>query len=132
MIDFDLIAFALGCILGAFVGYRAADSLHKAIMPDLFRRTGVTPEKLESVMRDLQKEISQEEAVESSTAIDIKVEAVNGQLYVYRKENGEFLAQGKTYDEILGILKSRFNDVKFAVTKEDGADLLGLKENPTA
>lgn len=131
MIDFDLLAFALGCILGAFVGYRAADAMHKAIMPDLFRRTGVTPEKLEAVMRDLQKEIGQEEAVESSTAIDIKVEAVNGQLYVYRKENGEFLAQGKTYDEILGILKSRFNDVKFAVTKEDGADLLGLGNNPT-
>jgi len=131
MIDFDLMAFALGCILGAFVGYRAADAMHKAIMPDLFRRTGVTPEKLEAVMRDLQKEIGQEEAVESSTAIDIKVEAVNGQLYVYRKENGEFLAQGKTYDEILGILKSRFNDVKFAVTKEDGADLLGLGNNPT-
>jgi len=131
MIDFDLMAFALGCILGAFVGYRVADRMHKAIMPDLFRRTGVTPEKLESVMRDLQKEIGQEEAVDSSTAIDIKVEAVNGQLYVYRKENGEFLAQGKTYDEILSILKSRFNDVKFAVTKEDGADLLGLGNNPT-
>jgi hypothetical protein len=127
--EFDLLAFVLGCMLGAIVGYRVADRMHKAIIPDIFRRAGVTPEKLEQVMVDLQKEINDEV---KDPEINIKIEAVNGQLYVYRKETSEFLAQGTNYDEILGILKSKFTDVKFAVTKEDGAELLGLKENPTA
>lgn len=127
--EFDLLAFVLGCMLGAIVGYRVADRMHKAIIPDIFRRAGVTPEKLESVMVDLQKEINDEV---KDPEINIKIEAVNGQLYVYRKETSEFLAQGTNYDEILNILKSKFTDVKFAVTKEDGAELLGLKENPTA
>jgi hypothetical protein len=127
--EFDLLAFVLGCMLGAIVGYRVADRMHKAIIPDIFRRAGVTPEKLESVMADLQKEINDEV---KDPEINIKIEAVNGQLYVYRKETSEFLAQGTNYDEILDILKSKFTDVKFAVTKEDGAELLGLKENPTA
>jgi hypothetical protein len=44
----------------------------------------------------------------------------------------EFLGQGKNYEELLKILQSKFQNVKFAVAKEDGADLLGLvKENPT-
>jgi hypothetical protein len=105
--------------------------MHKAIIPDIFHRAGVTPEKLEQVMVDLQKEINQEDKT-IVPEINIKIEAVNGQLYVYRKETSEFLAQGTNYDEILDILKSKFTDVKFAVTKEDGAELLGLKENPTA
>jgi uncharacterized protein YabE (DUF348 family) len=129
--EFDLLAFVLGCMLGAIVGYRVADRIHKAVVPDLLRRAGVTPEKLEQVMVDLQKEIGQEVTV-AVAEINIKIEAVNGQLYVYRKETSEFLAQGTNYDEILNILKSKFTDVKFAVTKEDGAELLGLKENPTA
>jgi hypothetical protein len=129
--EFDLLAFVLGCILGAIVGYRVADRIHKSVVPDLLRRAGVTPEKLEQVMVDLQKEIGQEVTV-AVAEINIKVESVEGRLYVYRKETSEFLAQGTNYDEILGILKSKFTDVKFAVTKEDGAELLGLKENPTA
>jgi len=127
--EFDLLAFVLGCILGAIVGYRTSDRMHKAIIPDIFRRAGVTPEKLESVMADLQKEINDEV---KDPEINIKIEAVNGQLYVYRKETSEFLAQGTNYDEILDILKSKFTDVKFAVTKEDGAELLGLGNNPTS
>ena len=129
--EFDLLAFVLGCMLGAIVGYRVADRIHKDVVPDLLRRAGVTPEKLEQVMVDLQKEIGQEVTV-AVAEINIKVESVEGRLYVYRKETSEFLAQGTNYDEILGILKSKFTDVKFAVTKEDGAELLGLGNNPTA
>ena len=127
--ELDIVAFALGCIFGAVVGYRVADAMHKAIMPDLFRRTGVTPEKLEQVMRDLQKEVGEE--VKDSEIL-IKVEQHGEQLYVFRKDNDEFLGQGRNYDEILKILQSKFKDRKFAVQKEDGAELLGLiKDNPT-
>ena len=127
--ELDLLAFGLGCIFGSVVGYRVADAMHKAIMPDLFRRTGVTPEKLEQVMRDLQKEVGEEV---KDPEILIKVEQHGTQLYVFRKDNDEFLGQGTNYDEILKILQSKFKDVKFAVQKEDGAELLGLiKDNPT-
>ncbi len=127
--EFDIFTFLCGAILGGVAGYRVADHIHKSIMPDLFRRTGVTPEKLEQVMRDLQKEVGEEV---KDPEILIKVEQHGEQLYVYRKDNDEFIGQGRNYDEILKILQSKFKDVKFAVHKEDGADLLGLiKNNPT-
>jgi len=131
--EFDLFAFLLGCILGAFVGYRVCDHIHKAILPDLMQRLGATPDKLEQVMQDLKKEIGQEEGLDNVTEINIKVEQHGEQLYVFRKSNDEFLAQGRNYEELLKILQSKFKDVKFAVSKEDGAELLGLiKDNPTS
>jgi hypothetical protein len=126
--EFDLIAFVLGCILGGIVGYRMADHLHKKIVPDLLRRAGVTPEKLESVMADLQKELGQEDKTQL-TEINIMVERVEGRLYVYRKETSEFLAQGSNYDEILAALKLKFTEVRFAIAKEDGAELLDIPKN---
>jgi len=126
--EFDLIAFVLGCILGAIVGYRASDRVHKAVVPDLLRRAGVTPEKLESVMADLQKELGQEDKTQL-TEINIMVERVEGRLYVYRKETSEFLAQGSNYDEILAALKLKFTEVRFAIAKEDGAELLDIPKN---
>ena len=131
--EFDIFTFLLGACLGAVAGYRVADHIHKAIMPDLFKRAGVTPEKLERVMEDLKKEIGQVDDTANDTEILIKVEQHGTQLYVFRKDNDEFLGQGTNYDEILKILQSKFKNVKFAVHKEDGADLLGLiKDNPTS
>ena len=128
--EFDVMTFVIGAVLGAVAGYRVADHIHKSIIPDLLRRAGITPEKLEKIMEDLRQEIATGEAKES-VEIMIKVEQHGSQLYVFRKDNDEFLGQGKNKDEILAILRSKFKDVKFAVTKEDGADLLGLA-NPTS
>lgn len=131
--EFDVFAFLVGAILGAFAGYRVCDHIHKAIIPDLMHRVGVTPEKLEQVMQDLKKEIHQEEGTEKDPEVSIKVEQHGEQLYVFRKDTDEFLGQGKNYEELLKILQSKFQNVKFSVAKEDGAELLGLiKDNPTS
>ena len=84
-------------------------------------------------MEDLKKEIGQETEPDAAAEINIKVEQHGEQIYVFRKDTDEFLGQGRNYDEILKILQSKFQNVKFAVSKEDGADLLGLaKNNPTS
>ena len=129
--EFDLLAFVLGCILGGIVGYKAADALHKALIPDIFRRAGVTPEKLEAVMKDLQKEINIEEGrtVEFPN-LEIKVEQHGDRMYAYRKDSGLFLAQGKTRDELIAMITEKVSNVTLVITEADGAAL--IKENPTA
>ena len=128
--DFDLMAFVLGCILGGIVGYKAADSLHKALIPDIFRRAGVTPEKLESVMKDLQKEIDTEQGKASEFPnLEIKVEQHGDRMYAYRKDTGLFLAQGKTRDELIAMISEKVSNVTLVITEADGAAL--IKENPT-
>ena len=129
--EFDLLAFVLGCILGGIVGYKAADALHKALIPDIFRRAGVTPEKLEAVMKDLQREINVEEGRTTEFPnLEIKVEQHGDRMYAYRKDSGLFLAQGKTRDELIAMITEKVSNVTLVITEADGAAL--IKENPTA
>ena len=129
--EFDLMAFVLGCILGGIVGYRVADALHKALIPDIFRRAGVTQEKLEAVMKDLQKEINQEEGrTEEFPKLEIKIEQHGDRMYAYRKDTGLFLAQGKTRDELIAMITEKVANVTLVISEADGAGL--IKENPTA
>ena len=129
--EFDLMAFVLGCILGAIVGYRVADALHKALIPDIFRRAGVTQEKLEAVMKDLQKEITQAEGrTEEFPKLEIKIEQHGELMYAYRKDSGLFLAQGKTRDELIAMITDKVSNVTLVIAEADGAAL--IKENPTA
>ena len=129
--EFDLLAFVLGCILGGIVGYKAADALHKALIPDIFRRAGVTPEKLEAVMKDLQKEINQAEGKDTEFPnLEIKVEQHGDRMYAYRKDSGLFLAQGKTRDELIAMITEKVSNVTLVISEADGAVL--IKENPTS
>ena len=128
--EFDLLAFVLGCILGGIVGYKAADALHKTLIPDIFRRAGVTPEKLEAVMKDLQREINVEEGRTTEFPnLEIKVEQHGDAMYAYRKDTGLFLAQGKTRDELIAMISEKVANVTLVITEADGAAL--IKENPT-
>jgi len=129
--EFDLMAFVLGCILGGIVGYRVADALHKALIPDIFRRAGVTQEKLESVMKDLQKEINQEEGrTDEFPKLEIKIEQHGDRMYAYRKDTGLFLAQGKTREELIAMITEKVSNVTLVIAEADGAAL--IKENPTS
>jgi len=129
--EFDLMAFVLGCILGGIVGYRVADALHKALIPDIFRRAGVTQEKLEAVMKDLQKEINQEQGrTEEFPKLEIKIEQHGDRMYAYRKDTGLFLAQGKTRDELIAMITEKVSNVTLVISEADGAGL--IKENPTS
>ena len=129
--EFDLLAFVLGCILGAIVGYRVADQLHKALIPDIFRRAGVTPEKLESVMKDLQKEIDVEEGrTNEFPKLEIKVEQHGEFMFAYRKDTDLFLAQGRTRDELIAMIGQKVANVTLVISEADGAKL--IKENPTS
>ena len=128
--EFDLLAFVLGCILGGIVGYRVSDALHKTLIPDIFRRAGVTPEKLEAVMKDLQREINVEEGrTDEFPKLEIKVEQHGEFMFAYRKDSGLFLAQGKTRDELIAMISQKVANVTLVISEADGAML--IKENPT-
>ena len=129
--EFDLLAFVLGCILGGIVGYRLANHLHQAVISDLFQRVGITPEKMESVMKDLQKEINQAEGKDTEFPnLEIKVEQHGDNMFAYRKDSGLFLAQGKTRDELIAMISEKVSNVTLVITEADGAKL--IKENPTS
>jgi len=129
--EFDLLTFVLGCILGGIVGYRVSDYLHQSVIADLLRRAGITPDRLLTIMKDLQKEINQEEGrTEEFPKLEIKIEQHGELMFAYRKDSGLFLAQGKTRDELIAMITDKVSNVTLVIAEADGAAL--IKENPTA
>lgn len=127
--EFDILAFLIGCLVGVFVGWRINDHFHTILTTDLLKAVGVGESQLRKAITKLQGELPTSEDVLPS--IEVRVESVDDQLYVYRLDNQEFLCQGATRDDIINCLTTRFHkDFKIIVSEEHGAQY--LKESPTS
>ena len=108
-----------------------ADHIHKAVIADLLERAGVTPEKLEEIMLDLQKEMDPESVTSKELPdLEITIEQHSNTLYAFRKDNAEFLGQGATRDELIERISKKVSNVTLIIAEGDGAAL--IKENPTS
>lgn len=130
MIDDTTIFFLTGLAIGLFVGYRAADAFHKAMVGDILRRAGVTPEKLQEMMVEMQKEIGIEPEEGEFPKVEIKIEQHSGQLYAFRKDNDQFLGQGTDRETLLKTIAEKLTNVTLVISEADGAG--HIKENPTS
>lgn len=127
--EFDTLAFLIGCLVGVFVGWRITDQFHTSLTTDLLKAVGVGESQLKKAIENLQRELPGSEDVLPS--VEVRVESVNDQLYVYRLDNQEFLCQGATRDDIINCLTTRFHkDFKIIVSEEHGAQY--LKESSTS
>ena len=128
--EFDLLAFLIGCVIGGIVGWRVCDRFHTSLTTDILKAVGVGESQLKKAIENLQAELPQgtEPAL---PGVEVRVESVDNQLYVYRLDTMEFLCQGATRDDIINCLATRFHkDFKIIVSEEHGAQY--LKPNPTA
>jgi hypothetical protein len=127
--EFDLLAFLIGCVVGGIVGWKINDQLHTSLTTDLLKTVGVTESDLKQAIIKLQGE--QPDSEDVLPGVEVRVESVDNQLYVYRLDTMEFLCQGATRDDIINCLATRFHkDFKIIVSEEHGAQY--LKPNPTA
>jgi hypothetical protein len=127
--EFDTLAFLIGCLVGVFVGWKINDRFHTSLTTDLLKTVGVTESDLRKAITKLQGE--QPDSEEVLPGVEVRVESVDNQLYVYRLDTMEFLCQGATRDDIIDCLATRFHkDFKIIVSEEHGAQY--LKPNPTS
>jgi hypothetical protein len=128
--EFDLLAFLIGCVIGGIVGWRICDRFHTSLTTDLLKAVGVGESQLKQAILNLQAELPQG-TEDAMLQVEVKVEQVNEQLYVYRLDTMEFLCQGFTRDGIIAKLTDRFHtDLKIVISDENGGQY--LKESPTA
>ena len=127
--EFDILAFLIGCLVGVFVGWKINDQLHTSLTTDLLKTVGVTESDLRKAITKLQGE--QPDSDDVLPGVEVRVESVDNQLYVYRLDTMEFLCQGATRDDIIDCLATRFHkDFRIIVSEEHGAQY--LKPNPTS
>ena len=127
--EFDTLAFLIGCLVGVFVGWKINDQFHTSLTTDLLKTVGVTESDLRKAITKLQGE--QPDSEDVLPGVEVRVESVDNQLYVYRLDTQEFLCQGATRDDIIDCLATRFHkDFRIIVSEEHGAQY--LKPNPTS
>lgn len=118
-----LVGFIIGYIVGKAVANWTSAMAFKEILNDL----GISNAQLEKVKakidRDLQEKTGAPEEVEL-TPMEIKIEQHQGQLYAFRKDNDQFLGQGKTREELIEHLKQNLTNVRLIISEEDGAKLI--------
>jgi hypothetical protein len=73
----------------------------------------------------------QPKASQDLPSVEVRVEQVDDQLYVYRLDTMEFLCQGANREAVVACLADRFHkDFKISISEEHGARY--LKESPTS
>lgn len=126
----DLIDFILGLVLGGFVGFKIAEYIHVTMFKDILMKLKVSEADMRNMMQDLQKDLP-EDHEDAMPRVEVKVECVNDQLYVYRLDTMEFLCQGANREAVLACLADRFHkDFTIVLSEEHGAKY--LKESPTS
>ena len=126
----DLIDFILGLVLGGFVGFKIAEYIHVTMFRDILVKLKVSESDMRTMVQDLQKDLP-EDHEDAMPRVEVKVECVNDQLYVYRLDTMEFLCQGATREAVLACLADRFHkDFTIVLSEEHGAKY--LKESPTS
>jgi uncharacterized protein YihD (DUF1040 family) len=126
----DLLDFILGLVLGGFVGFKIAEYIHITMFKDILMKLKVSESDMRNMMKDLQKDLP-EDHEDAMPRVEVKVECVNDQLYVYRLDTMEFLCQGANREAVLACLADRFHkDFTIVLSEEHGAKY--LKESPTA
>jgi uncharacterized protein YihD (DUF1040 family) len=124
----DVIWFLIGAFLGGLVGFKIAEHIHTTIFKDILMKLKVSESDMRDMMRDLQEDLP-EDHEDAMPRVEVKVECVNDQLYVYRLDTMEFLCQGANREAVIACLSDRFHkDFKIILSEENGAKY--LKESP--
>jgi uncharacterized protein YihD (DUF1040 family) len=124
----DVIWFLIGTFLGGLVGFKIAEHIHTTIFKDILMKLKVSESDMRDMMRDLQEDLP-EDHEDAMPRVEVKVECVNDQLYVYRLDTMEFLCQGANREAVIACLSDRFHkDFKIILSEENGAKY--LKESP--
>jgi hypothetical protein len=120
--EFDVVAFILGCVLGAIVGWKINDRFHTSLTTDLLKTVGVSEADLRQAITKLQRDSSEDAEL---PRVEVRIEEVNGGLYAYRIDTGEFLGQGTDQITLIDRIKE-INKTNFIliVSQSNGADLL--------
>ena len=126
MMEIDFVWLLTGVCIGGFVGFKVAEYIHVTMFRDILVKLKVKDSDMRGMIQDLQKDLTED----AMPRVEVKVELVNDQLYVYRLDTMEFLCQGANREAVLACLSERFHkDFTIVLSEEHGAKY--LKESPT-
>jgi len=120
-----LLTFTIGCLLG----WKICDIWTRVMIKELLEDMGLTDqqqkllrEKCVTELRSAGLEVEDDES--EIPEIEVTLEQHQGVIFAYSKDDGSFMAQGKTRDELFNALRARYKEIRCVVAAENGAELL--------
>ena len=117
----DLILAAVGFALGFYLGAKFMKLFERSIIKAALKELGVTDEQMTKATERMREQVRDEQGM---VEVHIKVEQHGDQFYIYRKDNDEFLVQGRSLEEMKDTLQRRFGSVRLVADAADGGKLL--------
>lgn len=118
--------------LGFYVGYKIAEAILLFTFKKVLEEFNIGAKELESISERLGVEYpknptaaAEDSEEEELPKVAIEVEQLGTTLYAYRKDNGRFLGQATSPEELIIRIGERLSNVKLIVSREDGGELLG-------
>ena len=121
----DYIDLIMVFVLGCYVGWKVQEKLMYMTMMDMFDKAGINKQDLGKFVGHWKKELDAEDGLDVREVVDIRVEQHGEDLYAYRKDNEEFIAQGNSKESLMTRLGETMTGKKLLISEGDGAELIG-------
>lgn len=120
----DTLSFIIVFVCGAYIGYKLNELLMVRIFRSMLDDAGITDKQLNQFAEHWKTKLGTEDDSVTLEIVEVKIEKVNDQLYAFRVENDEFIAQGKTKEDLLAAIEKRMTNVKLVISPEHGAEFV--------
>lgn len=115
--------------LGVYIGYKIAEAMLLFTIKKILEELDISQKELDALTKRLGMEVptaaAENLAEEDLPKVSIEIEKLGNTLYAYRKDNGRFLGQATSPEELIALMAEKLQDVKLTVTPEDGGLYLG-------
>ena len=123
----ELVWLLVGALAGGYAGFKLSEHIHTSIFRDILTELKISEADRRAMLANLRDDLP-EDHEDSMPRVEVKVEQHNGQLYVYRTDNDEFLGQGTDRDSLIKNLTDRFHkDFKIILSDDASRELMKSK-----
>lgn len=119
----DTLLFIIVFACGGYVGYKLNEMLMVHVFTKMLEDAGITDLQLNQFATHWKTKLGTEDEPEMEN-IEVRIEKHNDTLYAYQLENDEFIAQGKTKEDLLTAIEQRMTNVKLIISPEHGAEFV--------
>ena len=113
-------------MVGAFIGFRVNDIFMKVTFAKMLKEAGITDKDMNKFLGYWKPKVEEgptdDDAFEE---IHVKIEKHGSALYMFRKDNDQFLGQGNSREELIELLGKKMTNVRLLIAKEDGSEHIG-------
>ena len=109
---------------GAYLGYKVNELLMAHIFRKMLDDAGITTNQLNQFSDHWKAKLGTEDDSVTLDLVEVKIEKVNDQLFAFHVGSDEFIAQGRTKEDLLAAIEQRMTNVKLVISPEHGADFV--------